>query len=254
MALLASAFPDATKIDLEQALRDSALDLGAPGPDNDYGHGRIDVAAAFMHLETAGWVPCIRPEINFEADPYPGVVGAPITFTSMASGGIQPYSYSWDVDGDGITDFDTPSAIHQYTDIYKGTVGLTVTDDTGCFTKLSIAGNCAACTAMTANFTADPSPGTVGNPITFTGTVSGGPPPYAYAWDLNGDGTTDCTKAECIKTYSTAYNGNVELTVTDDSGCASDPYSQKVTVKTADPVNSSSGNGGGGCFISTVSP
>jgi bacillopeptidase F len=42
MALLLSAYPNATVAQLEQALEDTALDLGTAGPDNDYGQGLID--------------------------------------------------------------------------------------------------------------------------------------------------------------------------------------------------------------------
>jgi hypothetical protein len=47
MALLLDAFPDITVAELEFALEQSALDLGAAGPDNDYGYGLIDVVEAY---------------------------------------------------------------------------------------------------------------------------------------------------------------------------------------------------------------
>ncbi|MCF8062947.1 MAG: S8 family serine peptidase [Deltaproteobacteria bacterium] len=47
MALLLSAFPDLTPYQVELALKTSALDLGLEGPDNDSGHGLIDVLAAY---------------------------------------------------------------------------------------------------------------------------------------------------------------------------------------------------------------
>jgi bacillopeptidase F len=50
MALLLSAYPSATVGELEQSLEDTAVDLGASGPDNAYGHGRIDVLAASSWL------------------------------------------------------------------------------------------------------------------------------------------------------------------------------------------------------------
>jgi bacillopeptidase F len=50
MALLASAFPAAPVAMLETALSDSAHDLGVAGPDNEYGYGLIDVAAARLRL------------------------------------------------------------------------------------------------------------------------------------------------------------------------------------------------------------
>ena len=50
MALLLSAHPFATVGELEQALEDTALDLGANDPDNVYGYGLIDVVAAEVWL------------------------------------------------------------------------------------------------------------------------------------------------------------------------------------------------------------
>ena len=48
MALLLGADPSATVSELEQALRQSATDLGPAGPDNDYGYGMIDAMAAYQ--------------------------------------------------------------------------------------------------------------------------------------------------------------------------------------------------------------
>ena len=50
-ALLTSAVPDATLDELEAAMEETTLDLGAPGPDDQYGAGLIDVAAAHLNLE-----------------------------------------------------------------------------------------------------------------------------------------------------------------------------------------------------------
>jgi subtilisin family serine protease len=51
IALLLSAQPGAGA-NVEAALEASAVDLGAPGADNVYGHGRIDVRAALQVLQT----------------------------------------------------------------------------------------------------------------------------------------------------------------------------------------------------------
>ncbi|MGH6881041.1 MAG: S8 family serine peptidase, partial [Hypericibacter sp.] len=50
MALLLSASPDRTPAELELALEQSALDVGAFGPDNDTGYGALDVLEAFKRL------------------------------------------------------------------------------------------------------------------------------------------------------------------------------------------------------------
>lgn len=47
MAVLKSAFPDATASELESALTETAADLGDAGADDTYGFGLIDMAAAY---------------------------------------------------------------------------------------------------------------------------------------------------------------------------------------------------------------
>jgi len=137
-ALLLSAFSNATVVQLEEAIKNGAIDLGDLGPDNVYGNGLIDGSGAFNAFSTGGSTSCVRPLIDFSVSPHPCVIGEPVTFTSTVSGGIPPYTYAWDVDGDGLTDFDTPSPTHTYTADYQGTVSLVVTDSVGCSASLSI--------------------------------------------------------------------------------------------------------------------
>jgi subtilisin family serine protease len=53
LALLLSAFPELSADRQQGALESTAVDLGAGGPDNAYGHGRLDVLAAYRWLSTA---------------------------------------------------------------------------------------------------------------------------------------------------------------------------------------------------------
>jgi subtilisin family serine protease len=53
LALLLSAFPDLTADRQAAGLENGTVDLGAAGPDNDYGYGRLDVLAAEQWLRTA---------------------------------------------------------------------------------------------------------------------------------------------------------------------------------------------------------
>jgi subtilisin family serine protease len=52
LALLLSAVPDATAERQAAALAGGAVDLGAAGPDSDYGYGRLDALAAYRYLTT----------------------------------------------------------------------------------------------------------------------------------------------------------------------------------------------------------
>ena len=51
MALLRGARPDATAGEVEQALTDTAVDLGSAGADSGFGYGRIDLVAARARLD-----------------------------------------------------------------------------------------------------------------------------------------------------------------------------------------------------------
>ncbi len=52
MALLLSADPTLTVRQLELALTGAAIDLGDPGPDNDYGNGLLDTAGAWNLVQS----------------------------------------------------------------------------------------------------------------------------------------------------------------------------------------------------------
>ena len=88
-------------------------------------------------------------------------------------------------------------------------------DDTGAVTVDGI----DQCDRPDVDFTTLPNPADVGEQVDFTSTVSGGTPPYTYAWDVDGDNITDYTTPDASHTYSGAYSGNVKLTVTDSYPC-----------------------------------
>lgn len=58
LALLLSAYPNLDAAQQEQALLNSAVDLGAAGPDDMFGYGRLDLLAAFNQLATT---PTVTP-------------------------------------------------------------------------------------------------------------------------------------------------------------------------------------------------
>ncbi len=53
LALLLSAFPSLSAAEQESALIQSAADLGAPGPDDVFGNGKLDLLAAYTLLASA---------------------------------------------------------------------------------------------------------------------------------------------------------------------------------------------------------
>jgi hypothetical protein len=86
MALLRSAFTDVTVSELESAIASSAFDPGVSGPDDDYGAGLLDVAAAYDWL--AGGATLQPGSLQFEAAAYSlAENGGSLTVTVTRSGG-----------------------------------------------------------------------------------------------------------------------------------------------------------------------
>jgi hypothetical protein len=96
LALLRDAFPNATVDELKTALMTTAVDLGTAGEDNTYGHGRIDLLAAYESLG-GGQIPC-GDISNFQARCNPaGSVQARLTMTNNSHAGEMVV---FNIDGD----------------------------------------------------------------------------------------------------------------------------------------------------------
>jgi subtilisin family serine protease len=59
-ALLLERHPESSVLEIEQALRSGARDLGRPGPDNDFGFGALDVPQAIAALDSIRRTPAAR--------------------------------------------------------------------------------------------------------------------------------------------------------------------------------------------------
>ncbi len=143
--------------------------------------------------------------------PYTGETGVAITFSATASGGTGPYNYTWNF-GDVSASGTGSSAQHAYTAEGTYTVTLTVTDS---------ASRTAAATA-TVTVRAPPLELNAGGPysgesgyaIAFSGSASGGTPPYLFDWDF-GDGTLHASGPAASHVYSLSGNYTVTLAVSD---------------------------------------
>jgi serine protease AprX len=97
LALLRGAFPGASVADLEQSLRDSAMDLGQTGADNDSGFGLVDVVAASALLNNPPPPPCTDSDSdNFFAELNCGT----LQDCDDSNAGVNPDAC--DIKGDGI--------------------------------------------------------------------------------------------------------------------------------------------------------
>ena len=144
-----------------------------------------------------------------------------VSFTGSASGGTSPYSYSWNF-GDGSATSALQSPTHTYNAAGTYTATLTVTDSSSpaktatssVTVTVSAVGNPLSATAS-----GNPTSGQIPLTVAFTGTATGGNPPYSYSWNF-GDGSAASTTQNPSHTYSNAGTYNATLTVTDSSSPA----------------------------------
>jgi PKD repeat protein len=183
------------------------------------------------------WMQGATP-LSATASGTPTTGNAPLTvsFTGSATGGTAPYSYSWNFgDGSAASSLQNPS--HTYNSACTCTATLTVTDSsapvktaTSSVTiTVSAVGKPLAATAS-----ATPTSGQVPLNVAFTGTATGGAPPYAYSWNF-GDGSATSTVQNPSHTYNSAGTYTATLTVT-DSAAPVNTATSSVTI-TASPIS-----------------
>lgn len=89
LALLLSAYPNLSAGDQESALINSAVDLGAPGSDDNYGYGRLDLLAAFDLLASAPPpTPTPTTQPTPTPTPTPTATPTPVPATTMHVGDL----------------------------------------------------------------------------------------------------------------------------------------------------------------------
>ena len=140
-ALVWSYAPELTAQEIRAALAASAMDLGTPGRNNEFGYGLVQAQAALDFLELGGGDPGPGPDPEPEPEPEPNQPPTAAfsfscdelacSFDGSASSDPdgQIVSFSWTF-GDGNSD--TGAVVsHTYSGDGSYTVTLTVTDDEG---------------------------------------------------------------------------------------------------------------------------
>jgi PKD repeat protein len=182
------------------------------------------------------WIQGATP-LSATASGTPTMGNAPlsVSFTGSASGGTAPYSYSWNF-GDGSVASTLQNPSHTYNSTCNCTATLTVTDSSVAMktatSNVSITVS-AVGNPLAASASAAPTSGQVPLSVAFTGTATGGTPPYAYSWNF-GDGSATSTLQNPSHTYNSAATYTATLVVTDSSAPVKTATSN-VTI-TASPI------------------
>jgi PKD repeat protein len=166
------------------------------------------------------------PHPTASADPLFGTAPLTVGFSGGATGGVPPYTYSWDF-GDGAA-ATTQNASHDYTFPGVYYAHLLVRDSQNLAagaTPLAINVTAPSALDLVANGT--PLHGPAPLPVSFTAVASGGTPPYRIDWSF-GDGGNG-SGISTAHTYSIPGLYVATARVTDSSG-ASVPAIVQVTV------------------------
>ncbi len=211
-ALLWSANPSLTAAEVRSLLTSSAVDLGEPGYDPVFGHGRADVLAAYRQLTAA-------PPVVTGIVPDQGTAGSSVPFTISGTNLKSQAVINLTRDGSGkITTIGTvsgPDLVGTFalppgaaTGAWNVSVneGGGMSNDNILFTVRS--------PNLTADFTAEPRGGTAPLLVNFTDLSTGSP--ATWAWTFGDGGISSLQHPSHLYTSPGLFT--VNLTVTNSQG------------------------------------
>ena len=229
------------------------LTWNPPNPTNPWGQMIFDATNdyVFLFYELDGSGPTMENwaltftsgppalQASLAAQPSSIVLGDRATLVTTASGGTGTYTYAYSTLPAGCTSQNlsslpcTPSAVGDYV------IGVNVTDTaTGHAAAVTTLDVTKSVGTLSASLAADPSSISVNQSTTLTTTVSGGTPPYEYAYGglPAGCATQSLASFSCIPTVAGSFT--LTVTVTDAHGNST----QASTTLTVAGPGSSSGS------------
>ncbi len=162
------------------------------------------------------------------ATPFAGPAPLPVTFSSAPSGGLAPFTYTWNF-GDGGTGAGAQPS-HTYSAAGNYTATVSISDALGEVATASVAVRVVG--PLTVAAAASETTAVTPAAVQFSATPAGGIGPYAYSWSF-GDGSSG-TGALASHTYATAGNFTATVTATD---AASESATARVAVQVVSPLS-----------------
>lgn len=202
------------------------------------------VYSAVLAVHDSGGATSIAPALSVyvgqplgaasSALPSSGTAPLSVTFSGSGTGGAPPYTYAWTF-GDGGSGTGANPA-HVYASAGSYTVDVTVTDaasDSAAAPPFTV----TVAPPLVATASATPMGGTAPLLVSFTGSASGGTPPFSYDWNF-GDGSPHSTEQSPTHTYASGGTFVAQLAVHDSGGGAATAMSITLTVSSA-PLSAS---------------
>ncbi len=177
----------------------------------------------------------IGTDAQFTASPLQGQAPLMVQFTALC-GSAGEYSYAWDINNDGITEYTSRNPQHTFLVPGNYTVRQIVTNTSGSFSEIKTnyihVTSAVLLPLPVAQFTASTTFGKPPLTVRFTDkSLSTGT--TTYAWDINNDGIVDYTIKNPLHTYPAAGSYTVKLTVTNISGSNSVTKSDYITISSS---------------------
>ncbi len=170
---------------------------------------------------------------TFSSTPTSLEVGVSISFYATQSGGLEPYTYSWNF-GDGSPVESGNLATHTYNAAGTVTVTVTVTDSNSVTESKTVTESVNPAPSVN-NPTASPNPTDVGVPVDFSTTVWGGVGALICNWSFgDSSSATGCSTSHLYVSPGPFY---ASVTVTDGLSITSPSKSVTVTVNDRPTVN-----------------
>ena len=186
----------------------------------------LTVTDICSHTDTDNVVITVNAALSCDAGgPYTGTKCSPVSFTGSATGGHPPYTWSWTFGDGGSGSGQNPT--HQYTADGSYTATLTVTDNQA--VQVSDTAPVTISTSAVVAEAGGPYTGTICNPVSFSGSASGGCTPYTYSWTFGDGGSGSGQNPTHQYTADGSYTATV--TVTDIKG-TNDQDTASVTIST----------------------